>query len=85
VDDKKNDDNKVDDNKFERVDIIFDYGSPITECQPRVMAYSIAVEGWNLTTKQVPVKLTVDTFESTDVRAETRKTTACCASGKSSF
>jgi hypothetical protein len=74
VDDKKIDDKvddgKVDDGKSERVDIIFDYGSPTIECQPRVMAYSITVEGSDLAIKQLSnpnirqfVNLTVMTFE----------------------
>jgi hypothetical protein len=71
MDDKKVDSEKVDSEKLDRVDIIFDYGSPTTECQPRVMAYSITVEGSDLTIKQLPhpnirtfVNLTVKTFES---------------------
>jgi hypothetical protein len=71
VDDKKVDCEKVDGEKLDRVDIIFDYGSPTTECQPRVMAYSITVEGSDLTIKQLPhpnirtfVNLTVKTFKS---------------------
>jgi hypothetical protein len=69
--DKKVDGEKVDSKKLGRVDIIFDYGSPIIECQPRVMAYSITVEGSDLTIKQLShpnirkfVNLTVKTFES---------------------
>lgn len=69
VDNKKVDDKKVDDKKLERVDIIFDYGLPTIKCQPRVMAYSIAVEGSDLTIKPLfnPnirqfVNRTVDTY-----------------------
>jgi hypothetical protein len=84
VDDNKVDDNKVDDNrvdvekvdgekvdgkKLERVDIIFDYGLPTIKCQPRVMAYSITVEGSDLTIKPLfnpnirqSVNRTVDTY-----------------------
>jgi hypothetical protein len=71
VDSEKVDSEKVDGKKLERVDIIFDYGSPTIECQPRVMAYSITVEGSDLTIKQLShpnirkfVNLTVKTFES---------------------
>jgi hypothetical protein len=71
VDGEKVDGEKVDGKKLERVDIIFDYGSPTIECQPRVMAYSITVEGSDLTIKQLShpnirkfVNLTVKTFES---------------------
>ncbi|PMD51577.1 uncharacterized protein K444DRAFT_669335 [Hyaloscypha bicolor E] len=71
VDGEKVDGEKVDDKKLERVDIIFDYGLPIIECQPRVIAYSITVEGSDLTIKQLShpnirkfVNLTVKIFES---------------------
>jgi hypothetical protein len=69
VDGEKVDDEKVDGKKLERVDIIFDYGLPTIKCQPRVMAYSIAVEGSDLTIKPLfnPnirqfVNRTVDTY-----------------------
>ena len=69
VDDNRVDGEEVDGEKLERVDIIFDYGSPTI--QPRVMAYSITVKGSDLTIKQLPnpnirtfVNLTVKTFES---------------------
>ena len=51
LDDEKLDDQKVDDKKLERVNIISDYGLLTIKCQPRVMAYSIAVEGSDLTIK----------------------------------
>jgi len=69
VDDNRVDGEEVDGEKLERVDIIFDYGSPTI--QPRVMAYSITVKGSDLTIKQLSnpnirtfVNLTVKTFES---------------------
>jgi hypothetical protein len=62
---------KKSDDKSERVDIILDYGSLTIEGQPRVMIYSITVEGSDLTIKQhfnpngrKFVNLTVGTFES---------------------
>ncbi|KAH6667478.1 hypothetical protein B0J14DRAFT_602392 [Halenospora varia] len=71
LDDEKLDDKKLDDKKLERVDIIFDYGSPTIDCQPQVMIYSITVEGSDLIIKQrfnpnirKFVNLTVETFES---------------------
>jgi hypothetical protein len=61
----------LDDKKLERVDIIFDYGSPTIECQPPVIAYSITVEGPDFIVKQLfhlsirqTVNYTVKTFES---------------------
>ncbi|KAH8650240.1 hypothetical protein BGZ60DRAFT_534346 [Tricladium varicosporioides] len=51
LDDKKLDDEKLDGEKLERVDIIFDYDLPTIKCQPLVMAYSIVVEGSDLTIK----------------------------------
>jgi hypothetical protein len=39
LDDEKLDDKKLDNKKLERVDIIFDYGSPTIDCQPRVMIF----------------------------------------------
>ncbi|KAH9212015.1 hypothetical protein DL95DRAFT_411604 [Leptodontidium sp. 2 PMI_412] len=49
VDNKKVDD-KVDD-ESERVDIIFDYDLLTIKCHPQVIAYSITVEGSDLTIK----------------------------------
>lgn len=61
----------LDDKKLERVDIIFNYGSPTIECQPRVMAYSITVKDPDLIVEQLfhpsirqIVNRTVKTFES---------------------
>ncbi len=69
VDDKQVDDKQVDDKKLGRVDIIFDYGLPTIKCQPRVMAYSITVEGSDLNIKPLlnpnirqSVNRTVDTY-----------------------
>jgi hypothetical protein len=69
VEDRKVDDRKVDNRKVERVDIIFDYGLSTIKCQPRVMAYSIAVEGSDLAIKPLSnpnirqfVNRTVDTY-----------------------
>jgi hypothetical protein len=71
VDSEKVDGEKVDNKKLERVNIIFDYSLPIIEYQPRVIAYSIIVEGSDLTIKQLShpnirkfVNLTVKIFES---------------------
>jgi hypothetical protein len=79
-----------DDKKLERVDIIFDYGSPTIEWQPPVMAYSITVEGPDLIVRQLfhpsirqIVNHTVKTFESINLengrcfpsRADTRAET----------
>jgi hypothetical protein len=68
--DNKLDDKKLDNKKLKRVNIIFDYGSPIIECQPPVIAYNIIVEGPDLIVKQLSnpyirniVNLTVKTFE----------------------
>ena len=52
LDDDKLDDKKLDSKKSERVNIISDYGLLIIDCQPRVIIYSIVVEGSDLTIKQ---------------------------------
>lgn len=71
LDGKKLNGKKLDDKKLERVDIIFDYGSPAIECQSPVIAYDITVEGPDLIVNQLSnphirkiVNLTVETFES---------------------
>ena len=42
-----------DEKKSERVDIIFDYGSPIVDCQPPVITYAVTVDGLDLIVKQL--------------------------------
>jgi hypothetical protein len=37
----------------ERVDIIFDYGVPINDSQPRVLRYNVSVEDSDLTATQL--------------------------------
>jgi hypothetical protein len=93
IDEKDVDEKDIDEKdkkSLDRVDIVFDYGLPAIKCQPRVLAYSITVEGSDLTIKPLLnpnirhfVNLTVDAYNEINlentrcfpIRPDTREET----------